>query len=423
MIQPLQPLLRVLTIEQIPKSLRRPIDQDTLMSASAILKDIEIRGDAAVLEHAIRLGDVQTGGRVLYDRESLRVARDHIPLEQLRLLERTAARIQNFANAQKACLQNLDVEVEGGRAGHSFLPVRAAGCYAPAGRFPLVSSVLMTAVTARAAGVSQVWVASPKSTNITLAAAAIAGADGVLALGGVQAIAALTLGLCGVPACDMIVGPGNRWVTAAKFLVSDRVGIDMLAGPSELVILADDSADPALVAADLLAQAEHDADALPILVTTSTALRVNVEEHLLSMLKTLPTYQTAIAALHNGFAAEVPDIDSAVAVCDLLAPEHLEIMVRNPDNVAERICNAGSVFIGAASAEVLGDYGAGPNHVLPTGGTARFKAGLSVLTFLRARTWLHIEDSASNQHLRIDAAALARMESLEAHARAAELRC
>ena len=423
MIQPLQPLLRVLTIEQIPKSLRRPIDQDTLMSASAILKDIEIRGDAAVLEHAIRLGDVQTGGRVLYDRESLRVARDHIPLEQLRLLERTAARIQNFANAQKACLQNLDVEVEGGRAGHSFLPVRAAGCYAPAGRFPLVSSVLMTAVTARAAGVSQVWVASPKSTNITLAAAAIAGADGVLALGGVQAIAALTLGLCGVPACDMIVGPGNRWVTAAKFLVSDRVGIDMLAGPSELVILADDSADPALVAADLLAQAEHDADALPILVTTSTALRVNVEEHLLSMLKTLPTYQTAIAALHNGFAAEVPDIDSAVAVCDLLAPEHLEIMVRNPDNVAERICNAGSVFIGAASAEVLGDYGAGPNHVLPTGGTARFKAGLSVLTFLRARTWLHIKDSASNQHLRIDAAALARMESLEAHARAAELRC
>jgi phosphoribosyl-ATP pyrophosphohydrolase/phosphoribosyl-AMP cyclohydrolase/histidinol dehydrogenase len=267
-----------------------------------------------------------------------------------------------------------------------------------------------------------VWVASPRPTGATLAAAAIAGADGLLAIGGVQAIAALAAGLCGVSTCDMIVGPGNRWVTAAKLLVSDRVGIDMLAGPSELLVLADGTADAGLIAADLLAQAEHDEDAAPMLVTTEPTLPDCVEAELSARLEALPNPATARAALQNGFVVVVRDITEAIALCDHLAPEHLEIMTVDAAKISTRISNAGAVFIGPGSAEVFGDYGAGPNHVLPTGGTARSKAGLSVFTFLRARTWLITGSGVRSQRLREDTAALARMERLEAHAQAAEAR-
>jgi phosphoribosyl-ATP pyrophosphohydrolase/phosphoribosyl-AMP cyclohydrolase/histidinol dehydrogenase len=280
----------------------------------------------------------------------------------------------------------------------------------------------MTVVTARAAGVSSVWAASPRPTDVTLAAAAIAGADGLLAVGGAQAIGALAFGLGPIPPSDLIVGPGNRWVTGAKHLVSDRVGIDMLAGPSELVVLADDSAEARTIAADLLAQAEHDTDAVPILVTTSRSLAAEVNAELSRQLDTLPTRSTAEQALKNGRVFVVPDLDAAIKACNALAPEHLEIMTRDPASVAPRLRHCGAIFIGPGAAEVLGDYGAGPNHVLPTGGTARFTAGLSVLTFLRVRTWLQIDNPAASRPLTRDAVSLARAESLEAHARAGEVR-
>jgi phosphoribosyl-ATP pyrophosphohydrolase/phosphoribosyl-AMP cyclohydrolase/histidinol dehydrogenase len=279
----------------------------------------------------------------------------------------------------------------------------------------------MTAVTARAAGVREVWVASPRPAPITLAAAAVAGADALLAAGGAHAIAALAYGIGGSPPCDVVVGPGNRWVTAAKKLVAGDVGIDMLAGPSELVVLADRSADPELVAADLLAQAEHDPDALPILVATDAGLADAVDAALARQLDGLPTRDTAAAALANGFAVVVDGLDEAVAVCDRLAPEHLQVLTEDADGVAARLAHWGGLFIGAGSAEVFGDYGIGPNHTLPTGGVARFKGGLSVLDFLRVRTWLRMEGPADGAVLS-DAAALARLEGLEAHARAAERR-
>jgi histidinol dehydrogenase len=200
------------------------------------------------------------------------------------------------------------------------------------------------------------------------------------------------------------------------------VGIDMLAGPSELVICADDSADPEILAADLLAQAEHDDDAVPILVSTSDRLIHKVGEALHRQLATLPTGATAARALANGAAIPAADLDEAVRICDSLAPEHLEIITREAALVARRITSAGAIFIGPASAEVLGDYGAGPNHVLPTGRSARFRAGLSVFTFLRARTFLLVDSPDRAGTLYTDAADLARIEGLEAHARAAELR-
>ncbi|MEO6461485.1 MAG: histidinol dehydrogenase, partial [Candidatus Eisenbacteria bacterium] len=217
------------------------------------------------------------------------------------------------------------------------------------------------------------------------------------------------------------VGPGSRWVTAAKQLVAGQVTIDMLAGPSELVVLADDSADPALVAADLLAQAEHDPEALPVLVSLSRALPARVERELLRQLATLPGADVARAALAHGFCLVAHDEDEAVAACDAIAPEHLELMVRAPTRIRSRLRHYGAAFIGAGSAEVFGDYGAGPNHVLPTGGAARGSGGLSVLTFLRVRTWLRLDARRAPGLVR-DTAALARLEGLEGHARAAERR-
>jgi len=280
----------------------------------------------------------------------------------------------------------------------------------------------MTAVTARASGVSEVWAASPRPTPVTLAAASVAGADALLALGGAHAVAALAYGISPAPACDVIVGPGNRWVTAAKQLVTGRVGIDLLAGPSELTILADDSAAAEMVAADLLAQAEHDPDAVPVLVTTSSGLADRVETELARQLVDLPTRDTAAAALGNGFAVVADDPEAALELADRLAPEHLQLLGPLMEALAARARHYGGLFVGRSSAEVFGDYGAGPNHTLPTGGGARFTGGLSVLHFLRIRTWMRLDTTDETAELARDAAALARLEGLEAHARAAEAR-
>jgi phosphoribosyl-ATP pyrophosphohydrolase/phosphoribosyl-AMP cyclohydrolase/histidinol dehydrogenase len=225
-----------------------------------------------------------------------------------------------------------------------------------------------------------------------------------------------------VPACDAIVGPGNRWVTAAKQLVAGIVRIDMLAGPSELVVLADEEADATTVAADLLAQAEHDPDALPILVTPSPSLIESVERELAAQLEMLPTRETAEAAMRNGYAVLVDSLGEGASVCNLLAPEHLEVLTRNANSLSSNLRHYGGLFIGEGAAEVLGDYGAGPNHTLPTGGTARSFAGLSVFNFLRVRTWMRIDALEEAQVLVRDAISLAKHEGLEAHARSASRR-
>jgi phosphoribosyl-ATP pyrophosphohydrolase/phosphoribosyl-AMP cyclohydrolase/histidinol dehydrogenase len=281
----------------------------------------------------------------------------------------------------------------------------------------------MTVATARAAGVSTVIAASPRPSKHTLAAAAIAGADALLAIGGAQAIASLAYGLNiennQSQPCDVICGPGNRYVTAAKQLVSGSARIDMLAGPSELVLIADASANPATIAADLLAQAEHDPDASAILIALDQSIIAPVQLELETQLASLPTAETARKALANGFAILAADISDAATICDLLAPEHLQLMSGQPEKLAPLLTNYGALFIGSRSAEVLGDYGAGPNHTLPTGGSARAFSGLSVLTFLNVRTWLKLDEP---QAIAQDAANLARMEGLEAHARSAEKR-
>jgi phosphoribosyl-ATP pyrophosphohydrolase/phosphoribosyl-AMP cyclohydrolase/histidinol dehydrogenase len=416
------PLLEIITTRDLPSLRREPVDAKTLAAAAAIVERVREEGDAGLRVFAEQFGDIEAGAPMILERAALDAALERIASEDREMLERTADRIREFANAQRASLTDMTMQIPGGEAGHTVAPVDVAGCYAPGGRFPLPSSVLMTAITARAAGCPDVFLASPKPTDITLAAAAIADADAMLVVGGAQAIAAMAYGTESVPACDAIVGPGNRWVTAAKQLVAGIVRIDMLAGPSELVVLADEEADATTVAADLLAQAEHDPDALPILVTPSPSLIESVERELAAQLEMLPTRETAEAAMRNGYAVLVDSLGEGASVCNLLAPEHLEVLTRNANSLSSNLRHYGGLFIGEGAAEVLGDYGAGPNHTLPTGGTARSFAGLSVFNFLRVRTWMRIDALEEAQVLVRDAISLAKHEGLEAHARSASRR-
>lgn len=398
------------------------VDPAALRTAEEIVSAVRQRGEAALRSYAVTLDGVSTEADLVFGRSELERAREMLDPEVRRVLERTAERIRLFAQAQRDAIQDLQYPVPGGTAGHRLQPIERVGCYAPGGRYPLPSSMLMTVVTARVAGATTIWAASPRPNPVVLAAAAIAGADGLLGVGGAHAIAALAYGVGGPPQCDIVVGPGGTYVTAAKYVVSRDVRIDMLAGPSELVVVADATADPDIVSADLLAQAEHDPAAVVILVTTDPDLGPRVRVALASQLATLPTADVAARALRAGATIIRHDDEEVIESCNLLAPEHLQLSVADPQTFANRMIHCGGLFVGSSSPEVLGDYGLGPNHVLPTGRTARATAGLSVFTFLRAQTWIRIDDRAGVRAAASDAVALARMEGLEAHARAAERR-
>ncbi|KAF1323547.1 Histidinol dehydrogenase, partial [Globisporangium splendens] len=415
--------LKQIAPDQVASFAYDPVDPRALVDARTIVDDVHTNGLAALRQHAARLGDIADVDQpVLISKQELHDAYLKLPENEQKVLERTTQRIKLFAQSQRASIQNFQQKIDGGFAGQDVSPMNAAGCYAPGGRYPLPSSVLMTAVTARVAGVKTVVVSSPRPALATLAAAYLAEADYFLAVGGAQSIAAMAYGVGGIPPCDIIVGPGNKWVTAAKSLVFGKCAIDMLAGPSECLVIADGSANPDTIAADLLAQAEHDTAAVPILVTTSQQVIDGVNKSIEAQLATLPTAATARVSVKNGFAVLCPDMDTCVSVSDVLAPEHLEVITENAQEVANKVANYGGLFIGGRAAEVFGDYGAGPNHVLPTGGTAKYTGGLSVHTFLRIRTWMRIDDAEASQSLVQDSALLARMEGLEGHARAAEQR-
>ena len=413
--------LRRVAAADVGRARQPAVPPDIVPAVLEIIEAVREGGEAVLREYAERYDGLEAGGALVRTPAEMEAALASLPAPDREVLERAAGRIEHFARAQLESGEPVAVAVEGGMAGDHVVPVGVAGCYAPGGRFPLPSSVLMTAVTARVAGVREVWLASPRPSREVMAAGAVAGAAGLLGVGGAQAVAAMAYGVPPVPRCDVVVGPGNQWVTAAKLLLSGVVGIDLLAGPSELAVLADEAGDPVLIAADLLAQAEHDAAALPVLITTSAELVERVEDELARQLADLPTATTAIAGLQNGFAVVAAE-DEALRCCEELAPEHLQLHGSRAAAWEQRLDTFGSVFVDESVAEVFGDYGAGPNHTLPTGGTARFTGGLSVFSFLRRPTWLRLEPGPERDLVARDAAALARMEGLEAHARAAEMR-
>jgi histidinol dehydrogenase len=386
-----------------------------------ILEDVRRRGDRAVREHTERLEqrspDPTTGS---YEVEAARwhsVARQVAP-EVARALERAAGRIAAFHRPQLP----EPYELENGALALRTVPLDRVGVYAPGGTACYPSSVLMTAVPARMAGVREIVLATPWPSPEVLLAARLAGVTRVFELGGAQAIAALACGTETVPRVDKIVGPGSQWVATAKRLVFGMVDIDSVAGPSEVMIVADGGADPRWVAADLLAQAEHDVEAHAVLVVTDEALVDRVERELDAQLARLPRVDIARAALErHGAAVVVGSVDEALRLADDYAPEHLELLVAGGEELAVRVRHAGAVFVGPYSPEAAGDYLAGPNHVLPTGGTARWASPLGVYDFVKRVTVIRYRQADLAAQWQ-DIARLARVEGLEAHARSVAIR-
>ena len=414
--------------EQLTRLLAANAGPDPALTATVaeILRAVQERGGAALLEYtnqfdrrAANLDALEVPGA------ALRQARAKLPATLRAALEQAAERIQTYHQRQQAQSEQWR-DGDGSTLGQRVTALERVGIYVPGGKAAYPSTVLMNAIPAKVAGVAEIIMAMPAVNDelspVALAAAAIAGVDRVFSIGGAQAVAALAYGTGPVPAVDKIVGPGNRYVTAAKRLVFGIVGIDMIAGPSEVVIVADDSADPNWLAMDLFAQAEHDEDARAILVTADPGLLDKVEANMNRQLASLERADIIRASLErNGALIRVKTLEQACQVANRLAPEHLGLAVRDPKSLLASIRHAGAIFLGHYASEVLGDYCAGPNHVLPTGRSARFSSPLGVYDFQKRSSLLECT-AASAAKLARTASTLARAEGLTAHARAAELR-
>ncbi len=391
-----------------------------------IIAAVRTRGDDAVIDYTARFDRLTlSADRLRISAAEIDAAVASIPAELAAALDLAAARIEVFHRAQLP--QDLRMtDTAGVTMGMRWTALDAVGLYVPGGKAAYPSSVLMNAIPARAAGVSRIAMCVPTPDGVlnplVLAAARRAGVTEIYRIGGAQAVAALAYGTASIPPVDRIVGPGNAYVAEAKRQVFGRVGIDNIAGPSEVVVLADAANDPRRIAVDLLAQAEHDEAAQSILITDDAVFGDAVAEAVETELPTLA--RSAIAGASwaaHGAVIVVDDWGQAVALVDRLAPEHLQLMLRDPDAIFARVRHAGAVFLGAFCPEAIGDYVAGPNHVLPTGRTARFASGLSVFDFLKRTTFVSATQAALEQ-VGPAAVALAEAEGLQAHARSVALR-
>jgi histidinol dehydrogenase len=395
-----------------------------------IVQDVRRRGDAALLDYTRRF-DAWTPGRadeVVLGPAAMRAAHASLPAEGRRALALAAKRIADFHRRERDAEVPSFRDATGARLAQVVRPLGRVGLYAPGGSARYPSSVLMTAIPAKVAGVGEIVVCSPgvKGTGEmdawTLAACHVSGVSRLFRVGGAQAVAALAYGTETIPAVDKICGPGNAYVAAAKRLVFGQVDIDMIAGPSEILVLADANADPAEVASDLIAQAEHDPRAVSVLVTPSEALATAALAEVERQLAVLPRREIAEASLRDrGAAVVAKDLAEAVRLADEFAPEHLALHARNAGALVRRISRAGAVFAGPSTPEAVGDYLAGPSHVLPTAGTARFASPLSVATFRRRMSVLELS-ARSLAKLAPAVEALANAEGLEGHWRAVAVR-
>jgi len=402
-------------------------DEAVDRAVAAILADVRARGDAAVLEYTRRFDrvDAASVAALEIDAAARRRALDGLDPAVRDALGTAAARIRAYHERQRAESWRY-AEADGTVLGQRVTPLDRVGLYVPGGKAAYPSSVLMNAVPAKIAGVGELVLCVPtpdgERNPLVLAAAELAGADRVFAIGGAQAVAALAYGTATVPAVDKIVGPGNAYVAAAKRRVFGTVGIDMVAGPSEILVICDGTADPDWIAMDLFAQAEHDEAAQAILLAPDAAFIDRVAASIDRELATMPRREIIRAALANrGALVLVRDLGEACDIANRIAPEHLELAVADPEQLLGRIRHAGAIFVGRYSSEPLGDYCAGPNHVLPTARTARFSSPLGVYDFQKRSSIVHVS-RAGARRLGPLAAALARGEGLSAHARAAELR-
>jgi histidinol dehydrogenase len=402
-------------------------DEKVNQIVNEILQRVRTEGDSAVVEYTNRFDgtSVESIEQLEMSAERLQLALDGLPEAQRNALETAAQRVRSYHERQKGESWQY-TEDDGTMLGQKVTPMDRVGLYVPGGKAAYPSSVLMNAMPAKVAGVEEIIMVVPTPggvvNELVLAAACLAGVDRVFCVGGAQAVAALAYGTETIPKVDKIVGPGNIFVATAKRAVFGAVGIDMIAGPSEILVVCDGKTDPDWVAMDLFSQAEHDEDAQPILVTPDAGFIDAVEKSINKLLPTMERREIIETSLRLRAALiKVKDIDEAIEVSNRIAPEHLELSVEDPESLLPKIRHAGAIFMGRYTAEALGDYCAGPNHVLPTSGTARFSSPLGVYDFQKRSSLIMFSEEGASEMGKV-ASVLARGESLTAHARSAEYR-
>lgn len=394
-------------------------NQQVEQRVSDIIRRIKAGGDTAVAAVAAELSDNPPRKLILDDKELARI-KAALSIETIETITKAAERIEAFNEAIMASIRPVSVQHEGFETGFQLKPVSRAACYVPAGRYPLPSTALMTAITASVAGVEQVCIFSPKLSDEIIFAGAVAGVFEFYEIGGAQAVAVAAFGTETIKPFDVIVGPGNAYVTEAKRQIQGIARIDMLAGPSEVCIIADKQANQEWTALDLLAQAEHDPDARCYLLTDNEALAAQVQDQIAAKVVELKLPDFLNESLAVSVIAVFPTIDDCIKAANIIAPEHLQLAVADPKAIKDRLTNYGALFGGTASTVPYGDYVAGPNHTLPTNRSARHSGGLSPFTFLRPQTWLHVP--APSATLANESAAFARIEGLRAHEAASIVR-
>jgi len=385
-----------------------------------IIEKVKSKGDAAVRHYTKKFDKINLNSFEVTNQE-VKQAYKQVNKETIKALKFAKKNIEFFAKQQLKQFKNFEVRKNGVILGLRVIPIEKIGAYIPGGNYPLPSTALMCIIPARLAGVKKIIACSPKIKPETIVAADIAGADKIFKIGGVQAIAAMAYGTKQIPKVDKIVGPGNVYVTAAKKAVYGECGIDFLAGPSEVMIIADETGNPEFIAADLLAQAEHDIKAKAYLVTTSRELANKVNEQIKIQLPRLKTKSIAELSLKNRNTTIVKNLNDAISIANEKSPEHLELQIKNPENTIRKLKNYGSLFIGENTAEVFGDYCSGTNHVLPTNGAARYTGGLSVKDFVKIVTYQKFSREIPKSMIKT-ASKLAEIEGLDAHRKATLIR-
>ena len=412
--------MQINTYDELDKNFFSKIEFESISSVNHIINAVRKDGDNAVRKYAKKFGDGDLSAFKLTEDE-IKEAIKQVDEKTIETIKFAVKNVNEFAKAQLSSLKELEAEVNGNILGHKIIPIESVGCYIPGGNYPLPSSAIMTVVPAKVAGVKRVVAMSPKIQPVTVAAAYYAGADEIYRIGGVQAIAAMAYGTESIQKVNKIVGPGNKFVTSAKKQVYGTCGIDFLAGPSEVLIIADETAKPEFVAADILAQCEHDKDARAFLICFSKEFAQKVDEKAKEYLKNLPTKEIAEQSYNKSFAVVVRYLDEAVALSNKKAPEHLELCLENAENLINKFNNYGSLFIGNYSAEVFGDYVSGTNHTLPTNQVAKYSGGLSVFDYIKIQTYQIIREKAIKETA-MNASYLAEKEGLFAHKLAADVR-
>ncbi len=417
-----------MSIEVIKKAIKTPAtgEDDTARIVQGMLRDIESGGEAKAREFANQLDGWD--GDIIVSREQIEAAGNMISEQAKEDIQFSHARVKSFAEAQLASMTEFETELSPGLfAGQRLIPIETAGCYVPGGRYAHIASAIMSITTAKVAGVRQVIACSPTHKDrgvhpAILYAADLAGADTILALGGVQGIAAMAFGLFTGHKADILVGPGNRFVAEAKRILYGRVGIDLFAGPTEILVIADENADPEIVASDLAGQAEHGPDSPAWLVSTSAELAHKVIELMPKYITRMaePNRSTAESAWRDyGEVVVVDSNEEAVEVSDRYAPEHLEVQCDNLDWWLQNLSNYGSLFLGEETTVAYGDKCSGTNHILPTKGAARYTGGLSVSKFIKVLTWQRMTEEA-NREVGAVTARISRAEGMEGHARSGD---